>query len=271
MATMRYHRGSLCFDVHAGGPQDGEPVVLLHGFPQDSSCWRAVSWQLHRAGVRTFAPDQRGYSRGARPAGVRAYRLQECVGDLAALLDAAGLAAAHVVGHDWGGAVGWAVAAALPRRILSLTVLSTPHPAALLRAAAGPQLLRSGYLGFFQLRVLPEAFLRTALPQLLTRSGLPPQDAKRYVNRMAQPGALTAALNWYRALPWNGPTAGRCPVPTTYLWGRHDPTLGRTAAQGTERYVDAAYRFVEVNAGHWLPETRPAQVARAVLERVSGE
>jgi pimeloyl-ACP methyl ester carboxylesterase len=274
----RYSRAGLTFDVRVDGPDDGVPVLLLHGFPQDSSCWQTMSPLLHAAGLRTFAPDQRGYSPDARPAGRRAYRVGECVADVVALLDAAGISSAHVVGHDWGGGIAWLLALTQPQRVASLTVLSTPHPRAMLREMLGPQVFRSAYMGFFQLPFLPEAVLHRGMHRWLTSIDLPAPDAARYAARMSGPGALTAALNWYRAMPLSvlpgglpdrlpGRLPGPCRVPTTYLWGRRDPALGRSAAEGTQAHVRADYQFIELDAGHWLPETRPTQAARAVIQR----
>ncbi|WP_454043859.1 hypothetical protein [Cellulosimicrobium sp. Marseille-Q8652] len=146
-----------------------------------------------------------------------------------------------------------------------LTVLSTPHPRALTRSLVrSDQALRSLYVGFFQLPGLPEAALARSMPSLLERSGLPPEDAARYAERMREPGALRAALNWYRALPLARRGVGPVHVPTTYVWGSRDAALGRCAAEDTEAHVLAPYRFVELDAGHWLPETVPDVVADAV-------
>ena len=267
-----FRRGDLRFDVRDGGPPDGEPVVLLHGFPQDAAGWAAVEALLHAAGLRTLAPDQRGYSPGARPRGRGAYRMSECVADVLALLHAAGLASAHVVGHDWGGAVGWWLGSDHPGRVRTLTVLSTPHPAAMRRAWLGRQGFRSWYLGAFQVPYLPEWRLRDRLfaVRTLTASGLPRDHAERYAARLAEPGAATAMLNWYRAIPWSVRSpAGRSRVPTTYVWGSRDFALGRRAAEGTARYVAAPYAFVELAAGHWLPEADADAVAEHVIARVA--
>ncbi|WP_069386584.1 alpha/beta fold hydrolase [Cellulosimicrobium cellulans] len=262
-------RGSLTFDVHDDGPPDGEPVVLLHGFPEDSTSWSRVAPLLHDAGLRTVALDQRGYSPGARPRPRAAYRPEFLVQDVLALVDRTG--PAHVVGHDWGGNVAWGLAAWAPAQVRSLTVLSTPHPGALSRSLVrSAQALRSLYAGFFQLPALPEAALARSLPSVLRRSGLPADDADRYAARMREPDALRAALNWYRALPLARTPVADVAVPTTYVWGNGDQALGRRAAEDTERFVRAPYRFVELDAGHWLPETTPDEVAEAVVHRVAG-
>ena len=266
-----FRRGGLTFDVRDGGPPDGDAVVLLHGFPQDSSAWDLVAPALHRQGLRTLAPDQRGYSPMARPRGRSHYRLRETVGDVVALLDAAGLESAHVVGHDWGGGVAWALAAWHPDRLRTVTVLSVPHPGAMAKAMlTSDQALRSTYMGLFQLPLLPERLLlagdAAALRRMLRRSGLPTATADRYVARMQEPGALTAALGWYRALPWSGrDPIGKAQVPTLHVWSTDDPFLGRAAIEATEQYVSAPYRLeVLDDLPHWIPELAADRVAELV-------
>lgn len=266
----QFTRAGLTFPVRDSGDPSGEAVVLLHGFPQDASSYDEVVPRLHAAGFRTLVPTQRGYAAGARPPRRADYRTQETAGDVLALLDAADLARAHVVGHDWGGAPAWALAAWHPERVASVTVLSTPHPAAMLASfTRSTQALRSWYMAVFQLPALPEVAARRTLARTLRDSGLPEAFAERYTAAMAEPGVLTGAINWYRGLPLSTrPAVGRSRVPTTYVWGRHDFALGRTAAELTERYVVADYAFVELDAGHWLPETAADAVAAAILDRV---
>ena len=270
-ADSRRASGSAADGV---GAPDGEPVVLLHGFPQTSLAWSAVTERLVRAGRRCLAPDLRGYSPGARPSGRTAYRLDVMTGDVLALLDAAGLDRAHVVGHDWGGGLAWAVATAHPERVARLTVLSTPHPAAMGWAMRhGTQRLKSWYMAAFQLPMLPEALLGPALRRFGMRGlGLAPEHERAYVATLTEPGALTGAINWYRALATSAPDGveplprRRISVPTTYVWGRRDAYLGRAAAEKTEEFIDAAYRFIELDADHWLPEKHPDEVADAILQ-----
>ncbi len=264
-----FTRDGLQFDVDDAGPPDGEPIVLLHGFPQDRTSYRDVVPQLHGAGFRTLVPDQRGYSPGARPEGRAAYAMTELVGDVVALLEAAGMRSAHVVGHDWGGAVAWAMAANLPERVRTLVALSTPHPLALVRSfVSSRQLLSSWYMGFFQAPVVPEQLIKRTVGATLRRSGLPFDFAQHYTERMHEKGALTAALNWYRAMPMSlAKPLGPVSVPTTYAWGRDDFALGRKAAEMTQRFVTGPYRFEVLDAGHWLPENVPDQVAALILDR----
>lgn len=262
------------FPVRDTGPPDGPVVILLHGFPQDASTFDRVLPFLHARGLRTVVPLQRGDAASARPAHRWNYRLTDLVGDALALADAAGQQRVHIAGHDWGAVVGWALAGRHPDRVRSLTALSMPHPAAFGQALVrSNQALMSAYIALFQAPLLPEVVLRRTLYRILMRSGLPAADATRYRAGMAG-GALTGALHWYRALP----LGGRCravrarsapvTVPTSYVWGRRDFALGEVAALRTEDQVRADYRFVALDAGHWLPETRPAEVAAAILDRV---
>ncbi len=266
-----FERAGLRFDVLDPIGPAPQTAVLLHGFPQQPSAFDAVVPGLHREGVRTLVPTQRGYSATARPSSRRAYRAAETVADVIALLDAAGLAKAHIAGHDWGGSQAWALAAWHPDRIASLTVLSTPHPGAMAESLlVSDQAMRSSYMGLFQLPGFPEAALSRSLRKNLTDSRLPPAYVTEYCAAMAEPEALTGALNWYRGIPFSSRPVGRITVPTTYLWGRHDFALGRAAAERTEKYVQAPYEFRELDSGHWLPEVQPEAVTDAILARVAG-
>lgn len=273
-----FRREGMEFDVRDAGPADGEPVVLLHGFPQDRTAYDRMAPVLHGAGLRTLAPDQRGYSPGARPTARGDYRLRETARDVLALLDAAGLESAHVVGHDWGGIVGWALGAWYPERVRTLTALSVPHPAAMAKAlVTSDQGLRSYYMALFQLPVVPERLVLAgggaALRRMLQRGGLPEQAVDHYVQRMREPGALTAALNWYRALPLGVRDAvGRVSVPTLHVWSTEDAFLGRAATEATRQYVTGPYRL-EVLEGvtHWIPELAAERTAELVVAHTRTE
>ena len=180
-----------------------------------------------------------------------------------------------MVGHDWGGAVAWALGAWHPDRTSTLTSLSTPHPAAMTRALVrSDQALRSSYMGLFQVPVLPERLILArrgaAMRRALTAGGLPEEAADRYVARMREPGALAAALNWYRAIPWYpGDQVGRIGVPALHVWSTGDPFLGRTATDETARYVDGPYRLeVLDDVPHWIPELAADRVAELVTAHV---
>ncbi|MDG4756577.1 alpha/beta fold hydrolase [Micromonospora sp. WMMD710] len=273
---MRVDARGLMFEVRAGGPPDGEAVLLLHGFPQHSGEWDDVVPALHAAGLRTYALDQRGYSPDARPAAVDAYRIPELVADVVAVLDALGLDAVHLVGHDWGAVVAWAVAAAHPERVRTLTAVSVPHPAAMAHALATDteQKARSSYMALFRKLGTAErvllAFHAAALCKMLGSVGDASRVA-RYADPMREPGALTAALNWYRAMS-RSDLAGVGPVevPTTYVWSDRDVAIGRTAAEACAANVTGDYRFVALpGVSHWIPDTAPGPLAEAILARAT--
>jgi pimeloyl-ACP methyl ester carboxylesterase len=268
-----FSRDGLVFDVTDTGPLDGPVAVLLHGFPAHRGCWRAVAERLNAEGVRTVAPDQRGYSPGARPLRRVDYRQSALLDDAVALITAVGAPRVHVVGHDWGGFVAWRLRAAVPHLLSGVTVLSTPHPRAMVRSlVSSAQLARSGYIGLFQVPAVPERVLLPRLDELLRASGLPAEHAADYARFHSAPGALTGALAWYRG-SWlpdrRRPSDHATSTPTTYVWGSGDQALGRRAAELTARYGGPDYSFVETRGGHWLPETRADEVAGAVLEAIA--
>ncbi|TSD46353.1 alpha/beta fold hydrolase [Rhodococcus sp. KBS0724] len=267
-----YTRSGLSFDVRDEGPVGGPIVVLLHGFPQDSTSWDRLVPLVHARGYRTLAPDQRGYSPGARPTSRRAYRLDELASDIVALIDAAGSAPVHLVGHDWGAAVAWQVAAERPDLIRTLTALSVPHPAAFVRALlTSSQALRSWYMLAFQLPMLPEWILRRSGDKILVKSGQSLERARRDRDAMAKPGRLRGGLNWYRALALNSSRAGsgRISVPTLHVWSDRDIALARKGAELTTRFVDGPYRF-EILRGvsHWIPDEAPEELDRLLAEHL---
>jgi pimeloyl-ACP methyl ester carboxylesterase len=269
-----FERAGLTFDVVDSGPPDGPPVVLLHGFPANPRSWDRVTPTLVEAGHRVLVPAQRGYSPGARPLHRRDYRLGELVDDVVALADQAGLDRFAVAGHDWGAPVAWALAARHPQRISALAALSVPHPRAFLRALAGAQLVRSWYMIFFQLPRVPEAVLGSPLAvKLLERSGLDGALAADYVDYLRAPGAFSAALNWYRALPFDAAGAdqpGPVSVPTLFLWSTNDPFLSRRGAEHCADWVRGPYRFELIEgASHWLPEMEPHRVASLIVDHLA--
>jgi pimeloyl-ACP methyl ester carboxylesterase len=269
-----YARSGLTFDVTDRGDPSAPAVLLLHGFPENRQSWDPIADRLVDAGLRTLAPDQRGYSPRARPttAYPRPYAIPELVEDAVALIDAAGLDRVHLVGHDWGGGIAWTLAGAYPERVASLTVLSTPHPAAVRQAMSSApwQFAHSSYMLFFQVPRIPERVLARRLEASLRSSGVPRAEAERVGGRMREPGALKGALGWYRAMRFSRGSVHRCRVPTTFVWGNRDVFLGRQAAEGTGAMVLADYRFVEVDEGHWLPERQPELCAAEIAARVTG-
>lgn len=250
----------MTFDVRDDGPIDGVPVVLLHGFPQDSRSWNALAPLLHRRGFRTLAPDQRGYSPGARPRPRWAYRISELQQDIVALIDQAGLGPVHLVGHDWGAVVAWEVAAASPDRVRTLTALSVPHPGAFVRALlTSSQIVKSWYMFAFQVPWIPERLMAEdgVVYRKLRASGHSAAAAKRDLEPMRDYARARGALNWYRALPFAifGSVSKKVRVPTLFVWSDGDVAIGPVGPILTSRFVDAPYTY-EVFRGvsHWIPD-----------------
>ncbi|MDG4667087.1 alpha/beta fold hydrolase [Mycobacterium sp. 236(2023)] len=270
-----YRRGAFTFDVLDEGSSDGTPVVLLHGFPQFNTSWTPVMTHLTGAGYRCLAPNQRGYSAGARPRRRRDYRGDQLVADIVALIDAVGADTVHLVGHDWGAAAAWATASLAPNRIRSLTAISVPHPAAFFAAlTTSRQFLASWYMYFFQLPRIPEWFLTRKEGEgakwLLEKYfGQSPEAAARDVAAIRDTAALTTALNWYRAVPFNPPnlTRTRTTVPTMFVWSDGDAALLEKGARLTAQHVAGPYRFeVLEGASHWLPDECPDKLAGLLLD-----
>ena len=272
--------GSLTFDALAAGDPDaaadGRLVLLLHGFPETSESYREILPALAAEGYYAVAPDQRGYSPGARPAEVADYQILHMVDDTLAMADELGADDFHLVGHDWGGGVAWVTAALHPDRISTLAALSTPHPDALSASFTAPgseQPEMSSYVGIFAAPGSEATFLpRETFVAAFSSSGMPEAKAEAYADVLATEEALGAALDWYRANPIPSEVElGPVDVPTLYVWGSEDLALGRTAAEGTADHVDAAYEFVELEGeGHWLPETATDEVTDHVLSQLSG-
>src|SRR5271168_610673 len=264
----QYRRNDLTFDVRDAGPADGPVVVLLHGFPQHNDSWDPVIDRLTAQGYRCLAPNQRGYSSGARPSRRRDYRIPELVGDLGALIDASGARQVHLVGHDWG------AAAEMPERLATVSPVSVPHPAAFLKSfVTSRQGLASWYMYFFQLPRVPEWLLMRRNGAIasysLRRGGQIPAAVERDVDAMREPGAMRAAINWYRAMPLSNPRAinQKVSVPTLYVWSDQDIALLPKSAHNTARYVTGEYRFeILPGVSHWIPDEQPDKLADLLLD-----
>ena len=269
MESLRIPSGELVLDAVAVGPSDGPPVVLLHGFPQTSWSWRGVWPVLADAGFRVVAPDLRGYSPDARPQEVEAYRIEHLVGDVLAVLDHVG-GAAHVVGHDWGAAIAWHLAGRHPERVRTLTTVSVPHPVAFAQALRSDpdQRAKSQYMRDWRSPDTERTLLDGGLEGVF--GGIPAVDGERYLEVLRQPGALTAALGYYRAqsardLEGLGPITS----PTLHVWSDGDAALGATAAHATGDQVAGPYRFEVLHGvSHWVPEQAPDRLAALLLEHL---
>jgi epoxide hydrolase 4 len=273
-----FHNGRVNLQAAAAGPKDGPVIVLLHGFPEFWYSWHKQIEPLAAAGFRVIVPDQRGYNLSSKPSGVAAYALTELVSDVIAIADQLGQEQIFLVGHDWGAAVAWSTALLHPQRIAKLAVLNVPHPSVMRKflSTRPRQFFRSWYMFFFQLPWLPEALFSALNFRLgartLLRSSRPgtfsEEDLAQYRAAWSQPGALTAMINWYRAL---FRTRARFAdktvrVPTRILWGERDAFLLTEMAHESLRYCTSAELFTFANATHWLQHEEPARISELLID-----
>jgi pimeloyl-ACP methyl ester carboxylesterase len=262
------------FNALVEGPADGELALFLHGFPEFADAWRDVMHPIAQAGFRAVAVDQRGYSPEARPNEVSDYGIEHLVSDICGFADALGRRRFHLVGHDWGAFLAWEFAAKYPDRVQSLSALSTPHPDAFFNAVETDedQKQRSKYIAFFRMRGgAAESLFQADDYQRLRgvyQGKLLEPAVNENIRRLAEPGALTSALNWYRALHLES-RIGKITVPTLYVWSTQDLALGETAATQTAGYVTGPYRFEKLEGkSHWLLEEAPDKVSALLLEHM---
>ncbi|WP_405021634.1 alpha/beta hydrolase (plasmid) [Kitasatospora sp. NBC_00070] len=276
MENVKIDLDGHSFDALAAGAKSGELVLLLHGFPEFSAIWDNELDSLAKAGFRALAVDQRGYSPSARPAAIEDYSIENMVSDSLGFADSQGADRFHLIAHDWGAMVAWALASAHPERILSINILSTPHPLALQNALkAGPEQHKMlSHVPFLRQRNgVPEAALASDGGARI-RQGyagrMPRYLEDEIVRRLLEPGALAATLNWYRAIDEDlSVPAGRIAVPTLYIWGDEDSAYGRKAAEDTARFIDAPYHFeILEGAGHWLPHESSETINKLLLSHV---
>ena len=270
----------LVFDVATCGAEDGPLVLLLHGFAESFHMWRAQMPALAAAGYRAVAPSQRGYSAGARPDTREPanYSFDHLMNDALSLVAACGNARGrfHVVGHEWGGSIAWGIADHCPERIASLTVLSRPHPNAFNRALAAPdgeQKRRSSHHWWFLEADATGRILSDDsrwLRERLKANNVPEAAIAEHVAVLGNPDAMEAALTWYRARGAIRTPIGAIKVPTLYIWGNADDTVGRMAAEGTGEFVAAPYQFVELpGVGHFAADQAPDQVTALLLAHLA--
>jgi len=262
----------ISLHVVEAGPRKGPLVVLLHGFPESWYAWRHQIPALARAGFHVLAPDQRGYGTSDRPPGVSAYGIEHLARDVVGLLDEVGRERAFVVGHDWGAVVAWWLALAHPERVERMAVLNGPHPAVMRRSLlSNPrQVARSWYLFAFQTPWVPERLLARDGYAMLARAvrggrrgTCTAQDLARYREGWAEPGALTAMVNWYRAAfrgAWRPLPARRVGTPTLVLWGERDAFLGRELAAPSAALCDEGRLVFHEHATHWIQHDAAEEV-----------
>jgi pimeloyl-ACP methyl ester carboxylesterase len=271
---------ALTFDALVAGQSRAPLVLLLHGFAESMHCWRAQVEALAAAGYRAIAPSQRGYSPTARPDAndTAHYHIERLMDDAMAIVAASGYDERrfHLAGHDWGGSIAWALADRFPQRLASLTVLSRPHPNAFNRALQmpdGEQAQRSRHhQAFLELGAANVVLADDAqwLRERWTAAGVPADAMERHLSVLGNKDAMEAALAWYRARGAIRSPLGPIRVPTLFIWGDADDTVGRMAAEGTVDFIAAPYRFeVLPGVGHFAADQAPDRVSELMLQQVA--
>ena len=267
----------ITLHVALAGPEDGELVILLHGFPEFWYGWRNQIDALVRSGYRVAVPDQRGYNKSDKPAGRKAYTIDILAQDIAGLIKSMDREDAFIIGHDWGGAVGWHLAATHPEVVRGFIAVNIPHmgvfPRVLLQAPS--QLIRSIYMAFFQLPILPERLMRTKdfehMAKGIRRTGragaFTAGALESYKSAWREPGALSGMLNWYRALPFsiNKINTDRINVPVKIIWGDKDPFLSKKLAAESLKFTDTREVTWVHGATHWVHLEEPHTVNREIF------
>ncbi len=277
MSEELYERGQTAhvndIDIYFLDEGRGDPVVLLHGFPDSARLWRNQIPALVEAGYRAIAPDLRGFGRSSRPEGVDAYGIANAVGDVMALLDHLGIDRAHIVGHDWGAGVAWGFALFVPQRTKTLSVLSVGHPKSFGDRTNLRQMAASWYMLLFQFEGIAEKVI-TQDDWFFARTWLrDAEDLERYIEDLSRPGALTAALNWYRAnakpsrfiaKPIDWP---KIELPVMGIWSSRDFALTEQQMVDSGKHLDGPWRYERIDgAGHWLQLDAPAELNALLID-----
>ena len=278
METIAFQNGSVTLNAVAAGPKDGAVVILLHGFPEFWYSWHKQIEPLAAAGFRVIIPDQRGYNKSSKPAGIKSYALAELVSDVIAIADQLEQKQFFLAGHDWGAAVAWSVALLCPKRIAKLAILNVPHPLVMSRhlRTNWMQTRKSWYMFFFQLPWLPEMGFKYSNFRMGERSLIGSSragtfganDLAQYRAAWSQPGALTGMINWYRAAfrhRTRFPDT-RVHVPTRILWGERDIFLSAEMARESLEYCDNAELFTFAEASHWLQHEESERISQHLID-----
>ncbi len=264
----------LTFTCRVGGlKNNGDTVVLLHGFPETSRMWMKLIKILDENGFKVIAPDQRGYSKGARPEKINDYNVTNLTNDVFNIVDAFGLDKFHLVGHDWGSAVGWTVSAFNKDRVLSYSALSVPHVDAFSNAIVNDdiQTKKSYYIDLFKIKYLPEFYFKVFnfwnLKKILSSSD--EDEIESYLEVFKQKNALKSALNWYRASSFGkSKKIGDIYVPTLMIYGTKDMAIGEKGVDETEKFIKSYYRLKKIDSSHWLIQDSFDVVSKEIIDHV---
>ena len=266
--------GELSFRVRTAGKATDDPILFLHGFPETSAMWSKAMTSFASRGFFCVAPDMRGYSEHACPKGVKNYSVATIGEDIINIADALDIQQFHLVGHDWGAAIGWYLVHDHADRIKSWTALSVPHNRAFAKAfkTDHEQKKKSRYIGWFLLPLIPEFMLRRNDFRTFRKlwKYCEPDEVEDYLAVFRRKKSLTGALNYYRANIGKGKAMhlGEIHTPTLFIWGNRDLAIGRTAAYANEKYMKGPYTFLEVEGGHWLIQSKYDEVTAAIAEHI---
>ncbi|WP_147804632.1 alpha/beta fold hydrolase [Alkalicoccus halolimnae] len=281
MENVEFHyveTNGITLHTAQAGPEDGPLAILLHGFPEFWYGWRHQIEPLAEAGYRVIVPDQRGYNLSDKPQGVKNYELNQLRDDVTGLIEASGREKAVIFGHDWGGVVAWYLAATKPEFVKKLLIVNVPYLGAARKALLRypPQLLKSSYMLFFQIPRLPEKIFRTndfeEMKKGIAASGregaFTEEDMEHYKEAWSQEGALTAMLNWYRALRYARVSEAKIKVPVRIIWGIGDSFLHPETAKASIDFCENGELIFVGQATHWVNHEQPAIVNQLIHEFV---
>ena len=265
-------KNNLTFTCRVSGLENtGETVILLHGFPSTSHMWHELIDFLSNENYRVIAPNQRGYSQGARPSEISEYHIDNLVQDVLDIADAMDADKFHLIGHDWGSAVGWAVTATNKDRILTWTALSVPHLDAFGDAIVNDerQEEKSYYIDIFRMKFIPELYFKFLNYRNLKNiwSSSSEMQIEKYMNVFGQRKAITGALNWYRANEFDR-KIGDIYVPTLMIYGLNDAAIAEKGVDETEKYIKAPYTLKKLNVSHWIMQESFEEVSVFILDHL---
>ncbi len=255
-----------------GLENSGEPVILMHGFPETSHMWEDLLIFLAAQGYRCLAPDLRGYSPGARPIDIASYSIDKIASDIIALANTVGFQKFQLVGHDWGAACGWTVVELYPERVNSWSALSIPHLTAfdIAKKTDDEQTKKSWYMTAFQLPIIPEIFLGAGVATIPTKlwSNSSPAEVSEYVNVFKDFACRKAVINWYRANKELPISYGDVAIPTILIWGNKDIAIARAGTEMAASYMKGKYQKIELDAGHALIQEEFKRVSQEILSHI---
>ena len=278
--------GDLEFEIDCCGQGD-RLALCLHGFPEHSFSWRYQLPMLADLGYQAWAPNMRGYGNSSKPRGVSSYQLDTLVEDVAAIIETSGCKETVLIAHDWGAVVAWHFAINDRLPLSHLIICNVPHPQSMQQAFSWEQLKKSWYIFFFQIPKLPEFLLgrdnAKGVGEMIRNTFVNPEKfpteiADVFSRNANQPGALTAMINYYRALLRRGNRSNRegesfpiIKTPTLMIWGEEDVALSKETTYGTEKYVENFYIRYLPNVSHWVQQESPEEVNSMISAFIKDE